>query len=562
MKNLEVDMAKELWGRIKEGIFSIGPIYLVLLLIDISGLFLFDSKPIEGSVQFENIFTPNYYANNYASSVFGPFTLCLLISFIPLVLGSSLFGMGADQAMSRIGTAIGENITKKRSLILLGVVALLMGTLVTLAEPDLSVFSAQLMGENHKWVMVAVVSIGVGLLLAFALIRILKQWSYKFCIVGLEFIVFALALLIDKDKFMPIIFDGAGTTTGSISAPFIVAFGIAVAQVKGSKDAENDSFGVSGLASLGPLITVPIMCMFSENINFSIDIPTPYTLLTEQGYNGLGALYGSNLLDAMQDTLFSLAPVLAFFIIYDLCFLHMKKKELIQIFIGFLYTFVGLSLFLMGVNSSFYPLAWKMGLAFGSNGYDGANFAVVLVIMGLLGLVIILAEPSVHVLAKQVEDVSRGSIRSKDLFFAMCAALMVVCILAVTRVKYINEIDYTVIIVALLLVSFAISFFVPDLFFALSFDSAGVASGTMSSAFLLPLCTGMSSALYPYDKELQMKSGFGVIGLVAMISLVSIQLLGLYGNIKTYIKVRRSYKAIFTPDDSQVIHLPSSADSI
>lgn len=170
--------------------------------------------------------------------------------------------------------------------------------------------------------------------------------------------------------------------------------------------------------------------------------------------------------------------------------------------------------------------------------------------------------PQFTFLAKQVEDVSRGSIRSKDLFFAMCAALMVVCILAVTRVKYINEIDYTMIIVALLLVSFAISFFVPDLFFALSFDSAGVASGTMSSAFLLPLCTGMSSALYPYDKELQMKSGFGVIGLVAMISLVSIQLLGLYGNIKTYIKVRRSYKAIFTPDDSQVIHLPSSADSI
>lgn len=551
-------MAKELWSRIKEGIFSIGPIYIVLFLLNFSGLFLFDMLPITAN-EYPNIFTENYYSQYYASGVFGPFTVCLLISFIPLVLGSSLFGMGADQAMSNIGTAIGENITKKRSLVLLGVVALLMGALVTLAEPDLSVFSTQLLGSSGKWVMIIVVSLGVGILLALALIRILKQWNYKFVILGLEFIVFALALLIDKDKFMAIIFDGAGTTTGSVSAPFIVAFGIAVAQVKGSKNAENDSFGVSGLASLGPLITVPIMCMISENIEFDSSLSSSYELLIKDGYSALGSVYSSNLLDSMKDTLLSLLPVLAFFIIYDRLFLHMKKNELIHIFIGFGYTFVGLTLFLTGVNSSFIPLATKMGLAFAA--YEDSQFYVVLLIMALIGMVIILAEPSVHVLAKQVEDVSRGSIRSKDLFMAMCCALVVVCVLSVARVKFIDEIDYTVIIVVLLLISFAISFFVPDLFFALSFDSAGVASGTMSSAFLLPLCSGMAFNLYSGDDDMMLKAGFGVIGLVAMISLVSIQLLGLYGNIKTYVKVRRSYKAIFAPDDSQVIHLPASADS-
>lgn len=552
-------MAKELWGRIKEGIFSIGPIYIVLFLLNFTGLFLFDLMPNQGTNEYANIFTQNFYAENYAKGIFGPFTVCLLISFIPLVLGSSLFGMGADQAMTNIGTAIGENITKKRSLVMLGVVALLMGTLVTLAEPDLSVFSTQLLGANNKWVMIIVVSLGVGILLALALIRILKQWNYKFVILGLEFIVFALALLIDKDKFMAIIFDGAGTTTGSVSAPFIVAFGIAVAQVKGSKNAENDSFGVSGLASLGPLITVPIMCMISDNIEFDSSLSSSYTDLINKGYSAIGGVFGMNMLDSMKDTLLSLIPVLAFFIVYDLLFLHMKKNELIQIFIGFAYTFMGLTLFLTGVNSSFIPLATKMGLAFA--GYDDSQFYVVLLIMAMIGMVIILAEPSVHVLAKQVEDVSRGSIRSKDLFLAMCAALVVVCVLSVARVKYIDEIDYTTIIVVLLVISFAISFFVPDLFFALSFDSAGVASGTMSSAFLLPLCAGMAYNLYPGDDDKLLKAGFGVIGLVAMISLVSIQLLGLYGNIKTYVRVRRSYKAIFAADDSQVVHLPASADS-
>lgn len=560
-------MAKELWGRIKEGIFSVGPIFLVLFAIHFSGLFMFDSVPYSSVnaygnpiEEFNNVFTPGFYAEDYVKGLFGPFTLTLILSFVPLVLGASFFGMGADQAMTKIGTEIGENITKKRSLVLLGVVSLLMGTLVTLAEPDLSVFSTQLMGASFKWVMVAIVSIGVGLLLALALVRILKQWSYKRVILSLEFIVFGLALLMDKDKFLPVVFDGAGTTTGNVSAPFIVAFGIAVAQVKGGKDAENDSFGVSGLASLGPLITVPIMTFFADNIQFEVDIPNAYESLS-MGYQQIGPVFGNNLLDAMLDTLLSLAPVSIFFIIYDLFFLHLGKKDLLSIAIGFFYTFVGLSLFLMGVNSGFIPLAWKMGLSFASPLYDGANFFVVLLIMGVIGLFIILAEPSVHVLAKQIEDVSRGSVRSKNLFAALCAALMIVCILAVSRVKYIDEIDYTWIIVILLLVSFSISFFVPDLYFALSFDSSGVASGTMSSAFLLPLCTGMAYNLYAGGEAKLVKSGFGVIGLVAMCSLVSIQLLGLYGQINLYLKTKKSYAAVFTSDDSQVIHIPSSADS-
>lgn len=553
-------MAKELWNRIREGIFSIGPIFLVLFALDLSGLFLFDIDPSSDGMTFDTVFSQGYYQTHYASGVFGPFALCLLCSFFPLVLGSSLFGMGADQAMTRIGTAIGENITRRRSLVLLGIVALLMGTLVTLAEPDLSVFSAQLMGAEHKWAMVAIVAVGVGLLLALSLVRILKQWSYKFCVLGLEFVVFALALLIDKERFLPVVFDGAGTTTGSVSAPFIVAFGIAAAQVKGSKDAENDSFGVSGLASLGPLITVPIMTFFANNLSFEVVAPHGYTSLS-QGYASIGPLFAVNLLDAIVDTLLSLAPVGLFFLVYDFFFLRMKKKDLLAIGIGFLYTFVGLSLFLMGVNSGFIPLAWKMGLSFASPSYAGANFALVAFVMGLIGLFIILAEPSVHVLAKQIEDVSRGSVRGKNLFLALCLALMVVCVLAVARVRFLDQVDYTAVIVVLFLVSFSISFFVPDLYFALSFDSAGVASGTMSSAFLLPLCTGMAYALYRDDSAKLVRSGFGVIGLVAMISLVSIQLLGLFGHLKMKVKLRASYAAIFSFDDAQVVHLPSSADS-
>lgn len=546
-------MFKELSGRIKESLFSILPIVMVLLFLHFSGVFMFD-----GDVT-KNVFTPSFYQNNYVNSLIGPFLVCFLISIIPMILGSSLFGMGADQAMTKMGTLMGSSLTKKRSALLLGLVTGMMGGILTFAEPDITFFSTQLMGEQGKYVMIIVISLGVGLLLGIGFVRIMKQWSYKFVMICLWFVVFGLASIADHE-FLPIAFDGAGSTIGSLSAPFIVAMGIGVASVKGSKNAEDDSFGISGLAGLGPLVTVILIDLIAKKTidqQVQLSPSDAYNSLKDYSYSGIGSVYGSNILSALQDVAISISPILVFFFVYNFFWLKIAKKELISIIIGLVYTCLGLTLFLAAVNSGFIPVGWKMGVNFSS--YEGANFGLVIGVMALVGLVIILAEPSVHVLGKQIEEVSRGAIRSHSLFVALCFALMSACILGVLRAKF-PSINYAMIQVILFFVSLVLSFFVPTIYFALSFDSAGVASGTMASAFLLPICSGLAYTLYPYDpsngiSNSSIQGGFGVIGLVSTCSIIAIQVLGAYGEIKRRMMVRNAMSKIFASDDSQVIHL-------
>lgn len=546
-------MFNELGGRIKESLFSILPIVCVLLFLHFSGVFMFDGDPTR------NVFSAGFYSSSYPVSLVGPFLVCFLISVIPMIIGSSLFGMGADQAMTRMGTLMGSSLTKKRSTVLLGLVTGMMGGILTFAEPDITFFSTQLMGDQGKYVMIIVIALGVGLLLGIGFVRIMKQWSYKFVMVCLWFVAFGLASIADHE-FLPIAFDGAGSTIGSLSAPFIVAMGIGVASVKGSKNAEDDSFGISGLAGLGPLVTVLLIDIISKKTideQVRLSPSEAFLSLTNNSYAGLADVYESNFLSAVQDVAISISPILVFFFVYDIFWLKISKKELLSIIIGLVYTCFGLTLFLTAVNSGFIPVGWKMGVNFSS--YQGSSFGMVIAVMALIGFVIILAEPSVHVLGKQIEEVSRGAIRSRSLFVALCFALMSACILGVLRAKF-PEINYAMIQVTLFFLSLVLSFFVPTIYFALSFDSAGVASGTMASAFLLPICSGLANALYDYDPDAgisnnSIQGGFGVIGLVSTCSIIAIQVLGAYGEIKRRIMVRNATSKIFTSDDSQVIHL-------
>ena len=557
-------MFKVVYERIKESFLSIGPFFLVILILHFSGLLMIGSTVnVNGNIFSEaSIFQGNFYSDYYGKYVFSPALICFLIAFPLMVLGMSFYGIGADNAVDKMGAAVGSSLTKKKSIILLFIVSALLGGLCTFAEPDLTVFSTQLMGEGGKYVIISIVSLGVGLLLGLAFIRIIFQWSYKIILYIIFLIAFGLGILINRESFFPIVFDGMGVTIGSITVPFVLSMGIAVAQLRGGKNAEDDSFGLNGLASLGPIITIFLWAKITTTIGF--DAESLFGSVVSGSSGGIGpmnyASLGSHYLDAfissITDVGIAILPLIVFFLTYNFIFLKLSLKELEKIFIGLVETFLGLTVFMVGINSGFMIVARQLGVAFSSTGFQD-HFYVVILLCILIGTLIILAEPAVHVLCKQVEEVSRGSIGIKELYGALCVAVCAALLFGILKVQF--RIDITVIIIPLLLLFFILTLFVPNIYTGLALDSAGIASSTMASAFLLPMEIAMFVAKYPTaSAEETVRYGTGMVGLVYICPLLAIEILGVYGKVKSNIVFRINQARIIEADDKQVIHLENN----
>lgn len=561
-------MFKEITGRVKESASSLGPFFALILLIHFSGFFMVGSVDmgILQNVDIHSVFEPGFYETYYAVYAFTPVLVCFLLAFPLMVLGMALYGMGADQAMTKMGMAVGSSLTKKKQIGLLFVASFLLGTLCTFAEPDLTVFSTQLMGEGGKYVLISIISIGVGLLLALALVRILFQWDYKILMYVIFLVTFGLGMLVNRETFFPVVFDGSGVTIGSITVPFVLAMGIAVAQIRGSANAEDDSFGITGLASLGPLITVfvwaKIMDMIGVNDQFFAGILGNAANANATGpatFGVLGSFYASATVSSLTDTAVAMAPLVVFFFAYDLLFIRLNKTETLKIVVGLVEAFVGLSVFMIGINSGFIPVARQLGMAFASSGFQ-SHFYAVMIACGLIGFLIILGEPAVHVLSKSVEEVSRGSISVKELYVALCCGVAGALILGIAKVQFQWEMKY--IVIPLLVIFFLLALFVPKLFTGLALDSAGIASSTMASAFLLPMEIGMAMVKFgPSNTEQVVRYGTGMVGLVYICPLIAIELLGLYGKAKNHVLYEINRNRVMEPDDSQIIHLGNAMAS-
>lgn len=553
-------MLKVIGERLKESALSIGPFFLIILLIHFSGLLMIGSSDSDtaGKIYSNTLFDVDFYAKNYATYAFSPTLVLFLLAYPLMVIGMSFYGLGADTAIDKMGTAVGTSLTKKKSILLLFIVSALLGALCTFAEPDLTVFSTQLMGEGGKYVLIILISVGVGLFLGLAFIRIIFQWNYKTIVYIIFAISFGLGCLINKDSFFPIIYDGTGVTIGSMTVPFVLAMGIAVAQMRGSKNAEDDSFGLTGLAGLGPMIIVSIWAKIVEMTNMKVDFGGMIAGAEKLGagqYSEIINYYHEATLDSLQDVGIAILPLIGFFVVYDLIFLHLNKKDLLKIGIGILETFVGLTIFMIGINSGFMLVARQMGSAFASEGFQN-NFYVVMLLCLAMGILIILAEPGIHVLGKQVEEVSRGSIKTKELYFALCIGVSLSLIFGIARIQFLWELKW--IVIPMLLIFIFLSLFVPKIYTPLSLDSAGIASSTMASAFLLPMAISFASAkLGTSDSEVLVQYGTGMVGLVFMCPLLSIECLGVYGKVKEQVVYNINKKRIMEPDDSQVIHLPN-----
>lgn len=467
-------MKNELFVKLKESFLSVLPIFLLVLFLH------FTFAPLEND---------------------------MLVSFflgaIFLMLGMSLFTLGADTAMMPMGNKVGAYLSKNRKLIFLIIICFLLGTFITLAEPDLRVLADQA-SYLPSAALIIVVSVGVGVFLVLAALRIVFKISLSKLLMILYCGVFLLVAFV-PNEFIPLSFDSGGVTTGPITVPFIMALGIGIASVNGGANAKNDSFGLISLCSVGPIMAVLILSLFFSNGEVQY--------IAEASNSNLGTY----LLFYSEEVFIALCPIIVFFYLFQVLFLKMPLKPLIKITIGIVYTFVGLVLFLVGVNYGF----MEVGSYLGGKIVEVQNKWVLIPVGMIMGLLTILAEPAVYVLNKQVEDISNGLISKKSLTISLALGVSIAVGLAMLRI--VLDIPVLSILIPGYLIALLLTLFSPKLFTAIAFDSGGVASGPMAATFILPFAIGACVAV----GNSVILDAFGLVSFIALTPLISIQILGI-----------------------------------
>lgn len=440
--------------------------------------------------------------------------LCFLIGAVMLIIGMGLFSLGAEQSMTPIGSKIGTALTKTRNLPLILGISFLLGFAITVAEPDLQVL-AQTVPHINSTVLLITVGIGVGIFMSVCMLRIVTGTSLRLILIVCYAIVFALAAFTDKD-FLSIAFDSGGVTTGPMTVPFILAMGIGVSNIRSDKKAEADSFGLVALCSIGPILSVLLLGFFYKSEGAVAEVTTA----TFSDTTEIGKGFVSATPTYMKEMAISMLPIIAVFLIFQAVLLKLSRRNLGKILIGILYTYIGLVLFLTGVNIGFSALGAELGAAMASG-----NMRFLLIpLAALLGWFIISAEPAVGVLEKQIESVSAGAIPGKVIKLSLSAAIALA--MAISMVRVVTGISILWFLIPGYAIALTLSFFVPDIYTAIAFDSGGVASGPMTATFMLQLFTGASFALGGNI----LRDAFGVVALVAMMPLISIQIVGfVYG---------------------------------
>ena len=464
-----------------------------------------------------------------------------IISAVFLVIGIALFNLGADLAMTPMGEHIGSGLTKLKSLSLLLGVCFAMGILITVAEPDLTVLANQVSTIINSKALIFTVGAGVGLLLIIAILKIVTRKSLSKLLMFFYMMLFAVtAILIERgnSQLIPMAFDSGGVTTGPITVPFIMALGVGIAITIGGKDASENSFGLIALCSVGPILAVLILgCTVSGEM-------TPYDLSQYiLNYDILHIIKVT--LETAKEVAIALGLIILFFVILQIVVLKLPKKRLIQISVGIAYTFVGLVIFLSAVKIGFMPLGYKLGTEISRNKTVAIIFSLV------IGMVVVLAEPAVHVLNKQVEQITEGTVSRRSMTVALSVGVGLTICLSIIRIIFDFNILYY--LIPGYMISLGLSFFVPGLYTAIAFDSGGVASGPLTSSFILPFAVGVCAGVTGGVNDI-LSNAFGIVAMVAMAPLITIQILGFRSIIAKKISDGIAMKKILSADDEQIIN--------
>lgn len=463
--------------------------------------------------------------------------LSFLLGSLLLIGGMGLFTLGADMSMSRIGGSIGAQLTRSRKLSLIVAGSFLLGTAISLAEPDLQVL-AQNVPAIDKTVLVVTVSLGVGLFLTLSLLRILFSIPLRRLLLISYALVF-LGTALTAPEMLAVAYDAGGVTTGPMTVPFIMALGVGIASIRSDENAKADSFGLVALCSVGPILAVMLLSLFYPASAASVE----RTLPAMDTSVDLGLSYVRSVPAYLKEVAVALLPIFAFFLLFQVVSLRLRRLPFLRILFGILHTYAGLVLFLTGVNVGFSPLGYVLGGAIA----ESARRWLLIPLAMLMGWFIINAEPAVHVLNKQVEDLSAGAISAKAMGLSLSVAVAAANGFAMLRVLTGAP------ILAFVLPGYALalllSFFVPPTFTAIAFDSGGVASGPLTATFMLPLAMGACEAV----GGSVMTDAFGLVALVAMMPLITVQVMGVIFVLKSR-RVRRE-EALPAYADTDIIEL-------
>ncbi len=460
------------------------------------------------------------------------------VGAVMLIFGMGFFQLGAEIAMTPLGEGIGVQMSKTKRLWAVLLIGLVMGVIITVSEPDLQVLAEQVPSIPNI-VLILTVALGVGIFLALAVFRTQKRISLSAILIVLYIALIVASFFVPKE-FLAVAFDSGGVTTGPMTVPFIMALGVGLASMRSDENSSSDSFGLVALSSVGPILAVLILgCFFkpTEAVYSSGEVASVVTT------RDVVKVFLNDLPHYAKEVLVSLLPIAAVFLIFQLITRRYHRRQVLRIVFGIVYTYIGLVLFLCGVNVGFAPVGAFLGGALAS-----MPFKWVLVPVGMLiGYYIVKAEPAIRVLNHQVESVTDGAISVKMMNRCMSIGVAISVGLAMLRVLVGISIEW--IIIPGYVIALVLSRFVPKIFVGIAFDSGGVASGPMTSTFLLPLSIGVCKAL---GGDL-MTDAFGVVALVALTPLVAIQLMGLVYKLKTS-KLRKSAEEVAVlPDDSDII---------
>ena len=488
--------------------------------------------PISGIVLFISVFLV-------------PMDLGKMVMFLAgavmLILGMGIFQLGAEMSMTPIGEGIGAQLSKSKRVWMVLFIGFVMGAIITISEPDLQVLAEQVPAIPNL-VLILTVAVGVGLFLAVAILRIKFQIDLSKLLIVLYALLIGASFFVPRE-FLAVAFDSGGVTTGPMTVPYIMAMGIGLASLRSGKNAASDSFGLVALSSIGPILAVLILGCFYTPTETAFSLgEVPAVSTTRE----LVQLFAREIPTFAGEVAVSLLPIAAVFLLFQLLTHRYHKRQVLRISIGIFYTYLGLVLFLCGVNIGFAPVGAFLGGELASLSYNW----VLIPIGMLIGYYIVKAEPAIQILNHQVENVTDGAISVKTMNRSMSIGVAVSIGLAMVRVLLGIPI-YWIIIPGYVL-ALVMSHFVPKMFVGIAFDSGGVASGPMTSTFLLPLCIGACQAL---GGDL-MTDAFGVVALVALTPLIAIQAMGLVYRIKTSKLEKQAVTHIgLTPDSDDIVDL-------
>lgn len=438
-----------------------------------------------------------------------------------VVIGLTIFLFGADVGVAPVGQLMGSSLAKSNSGKLVAVAGFFLGFLISIAEPDLHILAGQVesvtSGVITRWGVVISVSLGIGILIALGLLRMVYSRSLRSFFMVTYVVILVLGVFASSE-FVAIAFDASGATTGAMSVPFLLALSLGVSSIKGS-ESEEDSFGLSGIASAGAIIGVLLVSLLSPRAALEGSLPTNGPLTTS-----ILSAFARTIPTVSFDVFVALCPLIVLFLVFQKSSFHLNKKSFTKILKGLAYTYIGLVLFLTGVNVGF----MKVGSVVGYNVASLNKWAAVLIGF-VLGLVVVLAEPAVYVLNRQVEDVTSGSIRGKMIAMTLSIGVAIAVALSIVRIM-VPGLQLWHFLLPGYVIGISLMYFVPNLFIGVAFDAGGVASGPMSATFILAFAHGVAEATPGADV---LNDGFGVISMIAMAPVIALQLLGLAYKVKS-----------------------------